>query len=343
LSTNDLQEADADDEDRSDPTGGQLHQWISRLRRRQSDRYQLSRLLGAGPSMKRVYSQVELAGHSRSSVLIVGPPGSGREHVARTIHYAGEEPSHAPLVPLSCRLLDAELLRTTVTAFVRQCAELETEQAGALLLLEVDQLEAEAQTELAGILAISELGLQPIGTARRRLLDLVVDGAFREDLAFALSTLVIELPALSERREDIPLLAQAFVEEANAEGKQQRSGFTPEALDLLTAYSWPENTDELAAVVRDAHRRAGGPLITAGDLPRKIHLAADVAAHPPAREQSIVLPDFLDRIEADLIERALRQSKGNKAQAARLLGINRPRLLRRLTQLRAYMEADTDD
>jgi DNA-binding NtrC family response regulator len=193
---------------------------------------------------------------------------------------------------------------------------------------------------LAGILAISELGLQPIGTARRRLLELAAEGTFREDLAYALSTLVIELPALNERRDDIPLLAQAFVEEMNAEGKQQRSGFTPEALDLLTAYPWPENADELAVVVREASRRAGGPLIAASDLPRKIHLAADAAAHPPMREQSIVLPDFLDRIEAELIERALRQTKGNKAQAARLLGINRPRLLRRLTQLDSMIQTD---
>jgi DNA-binding NtrC family response regulator len=165
------------------------------------------------------------------------------------------------------------------------------------------------------------------------LLDLVAEGTFREDLAFALSTLVIELPALSQRPQDIPLLAQALVEEINAEGKQQRSGFTPEALDLLGAYSWPENVDELTAVVREAHRRAGGPSIAPGDLPRKIHLAADVAARQEQRDQPIVLPDFLARIEAELIQRALRRSKGNKTKAAHLLGVNRARLLRRMAQL----------
>jgi transcriptional regulator of acetoin/glycerol metabolism len=342
LSAHDLR-LDAEEADGTDPLDGQLHQWVARLHRLQSARHHLNRLFGESPSMKRVRSQVELAGSSRPPVLIVGPPGSGREHVARTIHYSGEALSHAPLVPLSCPLLDAELLRTTVTAFVRQCAELETEQAAALLLLDVDQLAGEAQTELAGILTISELGLQPIATAHRRLLDLAAEGTYREDLAFALSTLVIELPGLSERREDIPLLAQAFVEEINAEGKQQRGGFTPEALDLLAAYGWPENVDELADVVRDSHRRAGGPLIAPGDLPRKIHLAADMAAHPPSPAQSIVLPDFLNRIEAELMERALTQSKGNKAQAARLLGISRARLLRRLTQLKSTVQADTDD
>jgi DNA-binding NtrC family response regulator len=110
----------------------------------------------------------------------------------------------------------------------------------------------------------------------------------------------------------------------------------------MAAYSWPENVDELAAFVREASRRAGGPMIEAGDLPRKIHLAADAASHPRTPDRSIVLPDFLDRIEAELIERALKQAKGNKAQAARLLGINRPRLLRRMTQLAAIMQSDTE-
>ena len=329
--------------DRADATALQLHRWIMQLRHRQSDRYQLGRLVGESPAIRRVRIQVRLASESDAPVLIVGPPGSGREHVARTIHYSGKALPHAPLVPLSCDLLDAELLRTTVTAFARQCAELETEQSPALLLLEVDQLSAEAQAELAGILTISELGLQPIATARRWLSELVAEGRFRQDLACALGVLVIELPALADRRSDIPLVAQALVEEINARGEQQRGGFTPEALDLLVACSWPENVDELYEVVRDAHRRASGPLITPADLPRKTHLAVAAAIHPRLQEESVVLPEFLARIEGELIRRALERAQGNKTKAAQLLGLNRARLLRRLAQLGIKTRTDTGD
>lgn len=324
-------------------TALQLHHWIARLRHGQSARYDLARLVGESPAMRRVRRQVQLAGRSDAPVLIVGPAGSGREHVARTIHYAGEGPTQSPLIPLSCALLDAELLRTTVTAFAQQCAELETEQSATLLLLEVDQLSEEAQAELAGILTISELGLQPIATARRRLSELVDAGAFRDDLAFALGVIVIELPALADRRSDIPLVAQAFVEEINAQGAQQRGGFTPEALDLLVAYSWPENGDELFDVVRDAHRRANGPLIAPADLPRKTHLAIGAASHPRPQEEPVVLPDFLAQIESELIRRALERARGNKTKAAQLLGMNRARLLRRLTQLGISTRTDAGE
>jgi DNA-binding NtrC family response regulator len=340
LSGTDVADAEPSQRGPGDLSAHQLHHALARFRGRQNHQFSLNRLVGVSPAMRRVRNQVDLAMHSRSAVQVVGPRGSGREHVARTIHYAGEEGTHAPLVPLSCSLLDAELLRTTVTAFMRQCAELETEQPAALLLLEVDQLADDAQSELAGLLAISELELQPIATARQRLLDMAARGEFREDLAFALTTLVIQLPALSERREDVPLLTQAFVEQLNAEGKHQRAGFTPEALDLLDAYTWPENVDELAAVVAEAHRRADGSQIQAADLPRKIHLAAGVAAHPVTEEESIVMPDFLARIETELIRRALTRSRGNKTKAAQLLGMNRARLLRRLTQLGLQSGAD---
>jgi DNA-binding NtrC family response regulator len=195
---------------------------------------------------------------------------------------------------------------------------------------------------LVGSLTISELELQPIATARRNLLELAREGGFREDLAHVLSTLIIDLPPLTERRNDIPLVAQAFVEEINAEGNQQRGGFTPEALDLLAAYSWPGNLDELASVVREAHRRAERPLIGAADVPHKIHLATGTAAGGRPEEDSIVLGDFLEQIESQLIKRALKRAKGNKALAARMLGINRARLLRRLTQLRLAGSSQSD-
>jgi DNA-binding NtrC family response regulator len=172
-----------------------------------------------------------------------------------------------------------------------------------------------------------------MATARTPLVELVRRGEFRADLASLLGTVVIELPPLAERRDDIPLLAQAFLEELNARGGKQVSGFLPEALDRLDAHPWPGNLDELARVVAEAHGRCETPYIGPADLPQRLHLAADAAAHPRRKEEPIVLGQLLAEIEREVIERALKRSKGNKAKAARLLGMTRPRLYRRMIQL----------
>ncbi len=158
-------------------------------------------------------------------------------------------------------------------------------------------------------------------------------GQFREDLAAALSTIVIELPPLSQRRDDVPLLAQALLEEHNSRGGKQMGGFASDALDRLCAYSWPGDVDELAQVVAESHVRAAGAQITRADLPERIHAAAEMAARPRRKEEPIRLDEFIARIERELVRRALARSKGNKAKAARLLGLNRPRLYRRMVQL----------
>ncbi len=129
------------------------------------------------------------------------------------------------------------------------------------------------------------------------------------------------------------MIAQLFVEENNSQGGKQIAGFTAEALDSLDAYPWPGNLDELVEVVREAHEQAEGPEITPRELPAQIHLAARAAAHPRRAEATIVLDEFLGRVERELLQRALARAKGNKAKAARLLGMTRPRLYRRLVQL----------
>jgi two-component system response regulator HydG len=234
---------------------------------------------------------------------------------------------------LDCTLLDSELLQSTVSALVRQWAEAEPDQWPALLLLEIDCLDADAQRELMGFLDIGEFGFRTIATARHELLAMAEDGKFRRDLALVLSTLVVELPSLAQRPQDVPLLAQLLLEDINAQGQRQLGGFTPEAMDQLVAYAWPGNLDELTAMVRDAHQRAEGALVQRSDLPEQLSLAADAVAHPPPEEEFVQLDAFLRQIEHELVARALGHAKGNKAQAARLLGISRPRLLRLAKQL----------
>jgi DNA-binding NtrC family response regulator len=324
-------EAMSREESASEPL--RLHEQIRAFRRHAHRHCQIDRLAGESAVMQRVRDQAGLAATSRARVVVAGPKGSGREYVARWIHYRQEHAVAASLVPLDCSLLDAELLQSTVAAFVRRWSELERDEPSALLLLEVDQLESDAQRDLVGFLDIREFPLRTIATARQSLLDLARQGGFRWDLACALSTLTITLPGLADRPQDVPLLAQMMLEDINGEGGRQVAGFAPEAMDRLVAHAWPENLDELMSTVRRAHRAAEGPRIETANLPERLLLAAEALAHPPRQEETIQLDAFLQDIESQLMTRALRRANGNKARAARLLGISRSRLLRRIAQL----------
>jgi DNA-binding NtrC family response regulator len=319
--------------DSAEPTTADLHQQLRAFRAAMAARFGFERLIGGGAAMTRARARIELAATSSANVLIEGPPGSGKEHVAKTIHYRrGADPQSA-LVPLACAELQPDLVLSTVDALRREGARAIEQQMVTLLLHDVDQLPAEAHAELRRLLRPGRGAPRAIATTTRRLSALVRRGEFAADLAYELSTLVIRLPALATRLDDLPLLAQMFLEDLNARGGKQLSGFTPEALDALSAYPWTGNLDELAVMVREAHQNATTPKVGVGDLPTRIHLAADAARSPRRPEEPIDLEAYLARVERELIERALQRSKNNKAKAARLLGMTRPRLYRRLVQL----------
>jgi DNA-binding NtrC family response regulator len=172
-----------------------------------------------------------------------------------------------------------------------------------------------------------------ISTAAASIAELSQRGKFRADLASHLATIVIHLPPLKERIEDLPQLAQIFLEDCNRRGAKQVAAFTPESLDRLDAYPWPGNLDELAAIVATAHQNAAETEIKPEELPEQIRLAAQAATHPRKAEEPIQLDEFLERVERELIRRAIARAKGNKTKAARLLGLTRPRLYRRMIQL----------
>lgn len=313
-----------------EPAEKQLHGRLQRYRRRLAVRYHVDRLWGDSPAMRRVRAQVKLAAAAATSVVVVGPEGSGRQHVARAIHYGADRATAGSLVPLACAMLDSDLLRASLRALARTKS---AQRPASLLLEDADQLSEAAQADLALLLSAGEFPARVISTASLSPVDLSAWGRFRHDLACLLSTVVIQLPSLSERLEDLPLVAQWYLEQANARGAKQLGGFTPEALDSLAAYAWPGDLDELEKCVAECHARAAGPLVTPRDLPRRLHLAADASALPRKPDEPIKLDEFMAKIERELVERALRRSKGNKAKAARLLGMNRPRLYRRVVQL----------
>jgi DNA-binding NtrC family response regulator len=310
----------------------QLHSLLLKLRSDLGRRYHIRQLLGQSEAIERVRQQVRIAAEARARVLVTGPPGSGREHVARTIHYAQNSTSIGAIVPVACPLVDAEQMQASLASLLRQQHDEPTDRPPAALLLDVDRLRPDAQQELAGFLHLPSIELHTLATSRVSLQRLAAKGKFRSDLAYALSTLTIALPPLARRREDIPLLAQHFVEEFNAAGSRQLSGLAPAALELLSTLPWPGNIDDLAQAVREACERAAGPRVMIADLPDWVHLATDAAMRAPRDEQPIELDAFLAQIEKELLARALRRTRGNKSKAAQLLGLTRQRLLRRLAQ-----------
>ncbi|ADB15415.1 PAS modulated sigma54 specific transcriptional regulator, Fis family [Pirellula staleyi DSM 6068] len=321
-------------------TSDQLHQLLATLRQSQLGRYHTDKLIGNSVAISRVREQIALAAKSHSRVLVTGSEGTGREHVARTIHLARDW-KNIPLPIVDCAVMDAELLQSTLTGIIsrhlaREAASGESASKNippTALLLGVDKLKSDAQQELASFLLLPGVNLLTLATSRYSLQKLAQKGKFRRDLAFALSTLTIALPPLKSRLEDLPLLAHWFVEQENLSRASQLSGVAPAAIELLAASSWTGNIEELAQVIREGCARATGRELTAADLPDRVHLAAGVLKHPPREVAKIVLDDFLADVEKQLLERALRESRNNKSRAAELLGISRARLLRRLAQL----------
>ncbi len=316
-----------------------LHVQLQRLHHELRGQRQMDRLLGVSPAMVRVRAQVQLAAAGMASVVVIGPPGSGRQYVAKAVHYGRRDADAGSLVPLSCALLGTDLLRSTLAALLSRGGS-DRKSSGTLLLSDVHELPPEVQTELIGHLKDTGAALRIVSTSIAPLDELAESGGFRADLACALSTIAIHLPPLSVRREDIPLLAQAFVEESNALGDKQLRGFSPEAIDQLAAYSWPGNIDELAAAVREAQANAEAVQIVPSNLPQQVHLAAAASRLSRRAAQPIQLEGFLGEIERELILRALRLAKGNKTKAARLLGLTRPRLYRRMVQLGLEQEKE---
>jgi DNA-binding NtrC family response regulator len=321
------------------PLDAELHDQVRRFRHQMAGRFRADRFIGASPAAVRARNQVELAAQTTANVLILGPSGAGKDRAAKAIHYCRRDPG--PLVPLDCAVLESNLLRSTLRA-LRLKSPASKDISGTLLLNDFDCMAGDAQEDLAEMLRTGSLRMRVIATSAKPLDATVGPELFSRLLAFEISTITIELPALTERLEDLPLLAQALLEETNTTSTKQVGGFSAEALDQLAAYPWPGNIDELAAMVREAHQRARASEVTSRDLPNRLHLAADAASHPARPDEHISIEEFLARVEKELITRAMRRAKGNKSKAAKLLGLTRPRLYRRLVQLGLERPAGQD-
>jgi DNA-binding NtrC family response regulator len=337
LATHDLSPEELATDLSSEPTGDELHRAIRQFRRTQARQFAVESLVGESSAMRKVRDQVAAAAASGANVLVCGPPGSGRAHVARAIHYRAAGEAGPKLVPVDCEVLSEDLLRRTLDAVQSDGGG---KQRATLLLANLDRLSPSLQSQLQQAIGDKRLAARIVATATEpddetKSSDEATSSSrgLEARLLDTVSTITIHVPPLADRLEDLPLLAQCFVEAQNRGNPKQIGGVRPEALDLLALHRWPGELDELRDVIAAAHAACSGHEIAAADLPAVAHHAARAAALPRRETERIVLDEFLASIEKELIERAMAQAGGNKTEAAQLLGLTRPRLYRRLVQL----------
>ena len=286
-------------------------------------------MLGPSSTAHRIRTQTRVAAEADVNVLLYGASGGQREILARQIHRMRVQGRSGIILPIDCPMMDADLLETTFDAFVERFDAADNESKLSLLLLDVDHLNADCQRPLLQRLEDVSTPRTVFATSSQLLAH--VDG-FYPPLADRLATLVIAVPALRERIDDLPLLIQALIEQENQHvaGDRQVGRIDDAALRMLMNHHWQDDIDELEAIVSAAHRASGGGTIFEHHLPAEVSLSADAERLPPVAEQEVRLDEYLAEIEQELIQRALALENGNRAAAARRLGITRARLLRRL-------------
>lgn len=317
-------------------TAAELHQTLLGFRRRQAGRYRWDRMIGSSQAMQRIRRLGRLAVETSATVLIVGEIGSGREHFASAIHYGQIGETVGALVPVECGVLNPDLIASTLLAFRKRFQSDKSNRRHTLLLKDAEALSDSFLPIIGDFVAATSPNQRLIATS------ILPPESWpnHPSIPILLGTLQIDLPPLRERKEDIPLLAQMFLEEQNEQADRQRAGFTAEAFDMILQYDWPGNLDELESLVGQAHAVGSGALIAASNLPERIQNAQDASRHEKKDEQPIDLEAVLREIETDLIRRALLLARNNKTKAAELLGLTRPKLYRRLEMLG---ESDIDD
>ena len=317
----------------------EVHAELAALRHELRQRYGRDSIISCAPQMRRVFDQIDIAMHSRAIVHLTGEAGTGREHVARVIHY-GSEFGQRPFVPLNCRELSTDELAGALRRLVEtgwgEATGGATLQPGAVFLAEVNHLPRDQQARLAAFLA------SPQGTAFRnrcRLMTSSVDcpqtlldaDRLTDGLFYLITPLQIELPPLRSRLVDLRLLGQSFVEAFNRGSDRQVTGVSEDVWRQFETYNWPGNLAELREVVQQAHGACEGSIISTAHLPFQFRTGMDAQKLGPSPDAALEpLESLLARVEREHVFAALERSRGSRAKAAKLLGISRPALYRKL-------------
>ena len=318
------------------------------LRRLLDERAQFHDLLGKSKAMQLVYQQIRDVARVDSTVLIEGETGTGKELVARAIH-ASSHRKNKPFIAVNCAgltesLLSSQLFGHKRGAFTGAIEDhqglLEAANGGTLLLDEIGDIPVTVQNQLLRVLQereITRLGesrprkidVRVLAATHRNLSEEAAKGSFRSDLFYRIRVARISLPSLRARREDIPLLAASFLAQFSAASGKRVTELSHDGLRLLADYHWPGNVRELRSAIEFAVIRCGGAVIQPDDLPPEILQPADF--------ENVIPGDPLVDDKARFLQ-ALERSRGNRALAARLLGISRATLYRRLADLKISSE-----
>jgi two-component system response regulator HydG len=301
-------------------------------------------LIGVSVKMQRVYRLIERVSQHAYPVLILGESGTGKELVARSVHFSGVR-RNKPFIPVDCSslvptLIEAELFGYVKGAFTgalhAKQGLMEIADGGTLFLDEIGDLPFDMQAKL--LRALQEKEVRPVGSTDRiplsariiaatnRDLDAAVrQGTFRQDLFFRLNVVQIKIPPLRERKTDIPILVNSFLEKFSEANGRMRT-ISEDAIARMMAYDWPGNVRELENAIERAIALGSGPILHAGDLPTNLQYGT--GDRLPQNDE--LLP--LDELERRAILRALREAGGDKLAAARMLGIGKTTLYRKLKQ-----------
>ena len=325
----------------------------SRLRDQLDQRYRFDNMIARSAAMREIFQTVMRVAPARTTVLLAGESGVGKDMIARAIHQNSPR-KNKPFVKINCtalpeNLMESELFGYEKGAFtganVSKPGKFEQADSGTAFLDEIGDVPGHIQVKLLRIL--QERQFERLGSNLVRTVDVRViaatnadlraaleQGTFREDLYYRLNVVPINIPPLRERKEDIPFLAIHFIEKLAKELDSPVRELSPGAMDKLVSHSWPGNVRELENTIERSMVLASGPVLAANDMriemPREARLnAAGAPQSQPLLPEGVTLEQW----EQMIIREALRRANGNKSQAARMLGLTRNALRYRLSQM----------
>lgn len=297
-------------------------------------------LVGHAPLFRKAIHQAKLAAANLAPVLIAGESGTGREHLARSIHQRSAIHRNA-FVPLDCEILTEAMLNEVLQHAIDSAPSTTgtgTLGPGTILLKSIDAAPKSFWQQLEqfrdSTMNRTEIPIRWMATSRYSSHELLERGICDEQALVGISTIEINLPPLRERGRDALLIAQHLLEEQNRHADRQLAGWSPEVQRLIGEYNWPGNIAELKRFVTESRERAQGPIIQVHDLPHFWQVGRDAqSVAPPRLIQIMPLDAALAAFETEQIRQALEVARGNRSKAADLLEIPRPRLYRRMEQL----------
>ncbi|MBI5579525.1 MAG: sigma-54-dependent Fis family transcriptional regulator [Deltaproteobacteria bacterium] len=316
-----------------------LEQENLQLKEQLDDRFDFSSIIGSSTSMKKVFETVALVAPTEVTVLICGESGTGKELVANAIHHNSPR-GKRPFVKVNCAalpetLLESELFGHEKGAFTgavnRRKGRFQLAHGSSIFLDEIAEMAPMTQAKILRVLQersfevvggseTLQVDTRVIAATNRNLEEEIRAGRFREDLFYRLNVVKIEVPPLRDRCEDIPLLANFFINQYAEKNRRHIKGLTPRALDLFMRYEWPGNVRELENAIERAVIMARGDMVAPDALPEAIQA---LGASSGAALVDLPAGRSLKEVEKEMILRTLAESGGNRTQASKILGISR--------------------